>query len=172
MTVSTKKGDLGMTNLACGKRVSKSSLSLEVCGTLDELCSFLGLLRAEKLSQADDLFLDEIQKNLLTIAGEISMAANTSRIVGAPLSQLEQEMIQLEKKVPPLTSFLLPSGTRTAALFHVVRTVCRRLERHMVALQESESAVLPLAYINRLSDFFFIMARMENQRKNVREENL
>jgi len=172
--IYTKRGDSGTTDLADGKRVAKNSPRLEICGTLDELSSFLGLVRAENPPREMDSLLMEIQKDLMTIGGELAFSKiRVSQIIPERILSLEQEIDLREAVLPRLCSFVLPTGTRSAAGLHVARTVCRRAERLLVGLQpemSTASMALPLMYLNRLSDLLFVLARMENLRANHPEE--
>ena len=165
--VYTKTGDKGMTSLVGGKRVAKSDLRLESYGATDELNSFTGLLMAE-LQDPDDLaFLLFVQHKFFTIGAYLATpsenaAPGSGNLTPACIERVEREIDRIDNLLPPIKHFLLPGGCRTAALAHVCRTVCRRAERQVYRLHETspvESNVL--VFINRLSDYFFVLARKE-----------
>jgi len=164
----TKTGDKGMTSLVGGKRVSKTDNRLEAYGTIDELNSFIGLLITE-LTDSEDLdFLHKIQ-NLLFVVGT-NLATDTKemtlpeqyKINEENVSQIENEIDRIDSTLPKLKSFTLPGGCRSAALAHVCRTVCRRAERRICTLTEEVTMDGALMIcINRLSDYFYALARKE-----------
>ena len=167
MKIYTKTGDKGTTALSNGERVSKASELLETYGTADELNSFVGLLWSkvcEKGHQDVAPQLLQIQSDLFKVGGIISQAPIEFK--EEKVQNLETWIDQMQAALEPLKAFVLPSGTETASLAHVCRTVCRRLERRMVGLNRSEFAIIS-QYINRLSDYFFTLARylvkIENQ---------
>jgi cob(I)alamin adenosyltransferase len=166
--IYTRTGDDGTTGLGDGTRVSKQSARIEAIGAIDELNSQLGLLLTEAaLPQAIRETLTQVQHALFELGGELSIP-NHARITGAMVTQLEQELDRLNETLPPLKEFILPGGSRAAALAHVARAVCRRAERRLVALAGMED-VSPLAiqYTNRLSDLLFVMARAINRHHAV-----
>lgn len=171
--VYTRTGDAGQTGLVGGDRVSKTDLRIETFGAVDELNSFLGLTRAEadspKLSALLPV-LDFIQQELFDLSGELATPAEKNyegmwRAGPAQIEHLEQLCDRFGDGLPELTSFIVPGGSRPAALLHLARTVCRRAERTLVRLHETESAggfapnQYRLQYLNRLSDLLFILAR-------------
>lgn len=166
MNIYTKTGDKGETALIGGTRVSKSDLRLETYGTADELNSFVGLLRAQNLPSETDIILHEIQNRLFTLGAYLATDQNVCSI--KPEGTLKPEYTEyLEKKIdlfsenlPPMQGFILPTGNQSVALCHVCRTITRRLERKIVAFKQYnkvDNSVLE--YINRLSDFFFVLSR-------------
>ena len=167
--VYTKTGDAGSTSLASGERVPKTHPRLEAYGTLDELNSFVGWLQTA-LTDADEcLFVEGIQHNLFAIGAFLATAATDApsqsvcRLTAADVSALESAIDRLDSTLPPLRAFVLPGGTPSAALCHVCRTVCRRAERRILSMSD-ECPVPPvvLSYVNRLSDYFFVLSRKLN----------
>jgi cob(I)alamin adenosyltransferase len=165
MKIYTKTGDGGETSLFGGARVRKDDSRIEAYGTVDELNSFIGVVRAVWPSSSFDRQLQVIQSDLFDIGAHLASPA-TSRFAGpdaARVAALEQAIDAMESELAPLTSFILPGGSLAAAHLHVARTVCRRVERLVVALRESDDATTALiTYLNRLSDFLFVAARFAN----------
>jgi cob(I)alamin adenosyltransferase len=164
--IYTGTGDKGTTSLVGGSRVSKTDVRIESYGTTDELNSFIALLMAEQLQENDKDFLLFIQHKMFTIGSYL--ATDRSQTALRPASQIgddtiqriEKEIDRLDASLPPIRHFLLPGGGRASALAHVCRTVCRRAERKIYALHEAspvEDNVL--TFINRLSDYFFVLSR-------------
>ncbi len=168
MTIYTRKGDKGKTCLFClGDLVSKSSLKVEILGTMDEINSFLGLVIA--FSEGKVLFLKEIQKNLFTI-GSI-LAGARLKFTKNKIKKLEKEIDEIEKILPKLKNFLLPGGSKIGALLFITRAKVREGERLTVKLNEEEK-INPqiLAYLNRLSSYLFVLARKINLESGIKEE--
>jgi len=166
--IYTRTGDDGTTGLGDGARVPKHSARIEALGAIDELNSQLGLLLTEPgLPTAMQTMLTHIQHELFELGGELSIP-NYTRIDAAMVTQLERELDALNDALPPLKEFILPGGSRAAALCHVARAVCRRAERRLAALAQQE-AVSPAAlmYLNRLSDLLFVLCRALNQALGV-----
>jgi cob(I)alamin adenosyltransferase len=161
--ITTRTGDQGTTGLGDGSRTSKDSLRIDALGEVDELNSGLGVLRAEGLPAALDEALSDVQHDLFDLGGELSIPGFTA-LTDAQVARLEALVEQLNAELSPLKEFILPGGTRAAALAHVSRTVCRRAERSVVALNAAEK-VNPnaLRYLNRLSDLLFVSARTLNR---------
>ena len=161
MKIYTKTGDGGTTSLIGGYRVDKDDLRLEAYGTVDELSSFVGLLDA-KISEDDDKdILKRIQRDMFLIGA--SLASVEERECSVDTTYVEKAIDNAQALLPQLHSFILPGGCETAALAHVCRTVCRRLERQLVRLQKTvfvEPVIM--SYVNRLSDYFFVLARKCN----------
>lgn len=174
--IYTKTGDNGTTSLVGGERVSKSSLRLEAYGTADELNSFVGWLRAEQLPDGVDAILARVQNKLFNLGGYLATDPAAGRVYPSccleveEVTFLEHEIDKIQAELPPLHAFVLPGGSELISRCHICRTVCRRLERNMVALFAelppcglSESMVaqnaICLQYVNRLSDFLFILSR-------------
>ncbi|OGQ26147.1 MAG: ATP:cob(I)alamin adenosyltransferase [Deltaproteobacteria bacterium RIFCSPLOWO2_02_FULL_50_16] len=174
MKIYTKKGDEGETSLFGGKRVKKDHPRIEAYGAIDALNSWVGLILCEIPEGGEGRkILLEIQKDLLTI-GSILATPDVDKVEDLlqlslrknATSSLEGTIDRWESELTPLKSFILPGGTRLASLCHVARTSCRYAERKIVGLSQKET-ISPeiLAYINRLSDFFFVMARWSNAQK-------
>jgi len=169
MAIYTRTGDLGETGLFAGPRVGKDMPRIEVYGAVDELNAVLGLVRTEPVGEAIDQILARVQDELFQIGAELAtpdpVARGTRWIGRGQVRGLEEEIDRLDATLPPLEHFVLPGGTRQAALFHLARTVCRRAERRLVTLiRHSEEPIsLPLlAYLNRLGDLLFVLARVAN----------
>lgn len=167
--VYTKTGDTGMTSLVGGKRVPKTHARLEAYGTIDELNSFIGLLITHLTEEADRVFLTDVQSKLF-VAGSY-LATDTehcplrqqSIVTEEMVKELENAIDETDASLPPLKLFVLPGGTAGASVCHVCRTVCRRAERRILALsEETEIDQNVIAYINRLSDYLFVLARKLN----------
>ncbi len=166
MKIYTKTGDTGTTSLVGGSRVAKIDVRLEAYGTIDELNSFLGLLRAEVEQEGIREFLLKIQQNMFVVGGYL--ATDTTKIALPPSLKLDEtEIVVLEtaideiaEKLPPLKDFVIPGTNRSSALCHVCRSVARRAERRIYALEgEAEICSEVKKYINRLSDYLFVLAR-------------
>ncbi len=162
--IYTRTGDQGTTGLGDGTRVPKDHPRVEAYGSVDELNSLLGVLLAEPLSDDLRALLTDIQHDLFDLGGELSVPGRQT-LPEARVAALERILDALNAELPPLKEFILPGGTRAAALCHLARTVCRRAERRVVSLALSE-AVSPVAvkYLNRLSDLLFVLARTLNRR--------
>lgn len=175
-SISTKTGDKGTTGLFGGKRVAKHDDRLHAYGTIDELNAILGLILAESdLSEMVRSELSELQRMLFVAGADLATpfennAAKVPRISPKEIQELEAWGVTHEKDLPPLQKFILPSGSRTGALLHHARTVCRRAERWTVALAEREQVNNDLLiFVNRLSDYFFLAARTANKEASIPE---
>lgn len=159
--IYTRTGDDGTTGLGDGSRTDKDSLRVEAYGTVDEANSAIGLILAEA-SVADELRLSltEIQHDLFELGGELCIPGHVA-IEDRFITKLENELDRLNADLPPLKDFILPGGGRAAAACHLARTIVRRAERRVSSLKKKE-AVRPevLHYLNRLSDFLFVVARV------------
>jgi cob(I)alamin adenosyltransferase len=176
--VYTKFGDGGKTYLADGTVVSKSHPLVSSYGEVDELNSFLGLLRAElspELKELDDL-LREIQNDMFKLGADLATPLSAkfqiNRISENDVKKLEELIDSYNSHLKPLEEFILPSGCKESALFHICRTICRRAERELVRAMESgiEININVQIYLNRLSDLFFVLARWCNYKKGIKEE--
>lgn len=175
MKIYTKTGDTGTTALYGGKRLSKGDLKIEAYGTIDELNSHLGLVTTffeEK--EYSDLF-NQIQSRLFDIGTHLAAETGKKNLIlpeipEASITLLEQYIDKMNEKLPELKFFILPGGNRAAAVTHIARTVCRRAERTVVRLAEQEE-ILPILiqYLNRLSDFLFVLARKFSNDSNEPE---
>lgn len=160
--IVTRTGDGGTTGLGDGSRVSKASARIDAMGAVDELNSTIGLLLAEPLAADTRGCLTDIQHDLFDLGGELSIPGFES-VTDSHVERLEDAVEQFNARLAPLAEFVLPGGTRAAALAHVARTVCRRAERSLVVLAGQESVRDPVRrYLNRLSDLLFILARVQN----------
>ena len=161
--IYTRTGDGGTTGLSDGSRVKKDAARIEVIGAVDELNSALGVLLAEELPDAVRACLIDAQHDLFDLGGELSKPGHTL-ISRAHVTRIEALLDRFNAGLPPLKDFILPGGTRAGALAHVARTVCRRAERRLVALSRKEkTAPVMTAYLNRLSDLLFVLARVLNR---------
>lgn len=173
MKIYTKTGDSGMTGIVSGKRVPKIDPVIEAYGTADELNSFVGLavsaceaheeLRGSELSQQ----LEQIQHDLHLLCSDLAtpmdVEAKVARMLNPRIERLEQWMDAAEKLLPPLSAFILPGGSELSSRLHVCRTIARRTERAVLRLKEAQAINdrVPV-YLNRLSDYFFMVARLAN----------
>ena len=165
-TIATRTGDDGTTGLGDGTRTRKDDARIRVIGEVDELNAALGVLLAEALPDAVRADLLEIQHDLFDLGGELSIPGH--RIVQpAQVQRLDARLAHYNADLPRLAEFILPGGARAAALAHVGRTVCRRAERALVALEQAGAAQAvgepARQYLNRLSDLLFVLARVLNQ---------
>lgn len=166
MKIYTRTGDQGQTGLLGGERVPKDDARIEAYGTVDELNSHTGLLRAVAPSGYDDLLV-RIQRQLFTIGSHLASSSKEERdrfhlppITDTEITELEQAMDRMDSELPALRSFILPGGHAAIAQAHVCRTVCRRAERRVVSLTAGAAENRDLVrYLNRLSDLFFVLAR-------------
>lgn len=163
--IYTRTGDDGTTGLGDGSRVPKDDARIEALGTVDELNSCLGVLLAEPLDEDLRACLTEIQHDLFDLGGELSIPGYEA-IRADQVSALERVLERYNAALEPLKEFILPGGTRSAALCHVARTVCRRAERRLAPLaSEKPNTSYSLQYLNRLSDLLFVLARVLNRRQ-------
>lgn len=161
--IYTKTGDDGTTGLGDGSRVSKDHLRVEVFGTIDELNSVVGIVAAEDLPDSLAAVLEAIQHDLFDLGGELCLPGRKA-INEQHVRRLETQLDALNADLPILKEFILPGGTKAAAVCHLARTVCRRAERRLVAFSRSEQvSPMSIQYLNRLSDLLFVVARRLNQ---------
>ncbi len=165
MKIYTKTGDVGETSLFGGRRVLKSELRIESYGTVDELNSWIGLLRDVQQKEEYKALLKDIQDRLFTLGSTLAADPQNEKLKVPDLHEsdveiLERKMDEMEVGLEPLRSFILPGGHQYVSYCHIARTVCRRAERLCVALHHAE-AIHPLIvkYLNRLSDFLFMLCR-------------
>lgn len=172
MKIYTRGGDDGTTALADGTRVSKAAPRVSAYGEVDELNASIGVLRAERLGERADDALGQVQAALFEIGAFLARPRGgpaLSNVILAP-AWIESWIDSMEAELPPLKNFVLPAGSRAAALAHQSRTICRRAERGVVALAgQGAGADLVLPFLNRLSDALFVLARWLNQRDEVTE---
>ena len=160
--VTTKRGDDGSTGMADGTRVQKSNLVVKAIGELDELNSWMGLLCSlDELNEHKD-YLQSIQNRLFDIGGILTTKSKVP-LKKQYLLTLEKKTANLNQKMPDLNNFILPGGSKESSFIHITRTVCRRAERSLIEAKGSEKIEQScLIYINRLSDFLFVLARKVN----------
>jgi cob(I)alamin adenosyltransferase len=175
MKIYTKTGDKGLTSLIGGTRVPKSSLRIECYGTVDELNAHIGLVRDQEVNAARRSLLKEIQDRLFTIGSALAADPEKSKMKlpdlhAADVTLLEDEMDRLNLELPELRAFILPGGHPAVSHAHVARCVCRRAERLVIHLgEESFVAELVMIYLNRLSDFLFVLSRAMAHELGVEE---
>jgi cob(I)alamin adenosyltransferase len=165
--IATRTGDDGTTGLGDGQRVSKDHLRVAAMGDVDELNSQIGVVLAEPLPPDVRELLFAVQHELFNLGGELSIPGFTL-LQPEAVAQLDQALALYNEQLPRLAEFILPGGSRSAALAHVARTVARRAERSVVSLAQSESSGgalndAPRHYLNRLSDLLFVLARVLNR---------
>jgi cob(I)alamin adenosyltransferase len=161
--IATRTGDDGTTGLADGSRVPKSALRVAAMGDVDELNSQLGVLLCEPLPDDVRTLLQQIQHELFNLGGELSLPGQTL-LKAEAVAALDTALERHNATLPPLAEFILPGGTRSAAIAHVARTVARRAERTLVALAAADAInAAPRQYLNRLSDLLFVLARVLNR---------
>jgi len=170
--IYTRKGDDGSTALVTGERLPKSHLRIEAYGTIDETNAVVGMARLHTAEMPDlDAMLARIQNDLFDLGADLATPPDAVlkweplRVVASQVERLEQEIDRLNADLEPLKSFVLPGGSAASAHLHLARTVSRRAERIMVGLTEADAGAVgreAVAYVNRLSDFFFVAARWVN----------
>lgn len=161
--IYTRTGDAGTTGLGDGQRVAKNSARIATLGEVDELNAVVGLLLCEELPHDVRALLTDVQHDLFDLGGEVCIPG-MSMISGKHVEKLETELDRLNEPLEPLKDFILPGGSRAAALAHLARTVCRRAERAIVALAHEEAVNDgPRQYLNRLSDLLFVLGRSLNR---------
>ena len=170
MKIYTRTGDTGETGLYGGTRLSKDSLRIDAVGAIDELNACIGSARSQIREAEIDNLLRRVQNQLFNVGADLATLdthskSNKLRIPLDFVKALEKDIDRLENQLAPLTNFILPGGSEVGSTLHLARTVCRRSERCVVSLANSESinpVILP--YLNRLSDFLFVLARLANHR--------
>ena len=157
--IYTRTGDDGTTGLSDGRRIEKDSVRIEAIGTVDELNSIIGMVLAHDLPQVIQSCLTDVQHHLFDLGGELSIP-NIKTITAQQITRLENILDELNAPLPPLKEFILPAGGIATSTCHLARTVCRRAERRLITLaRDEEINPLSVAYLNRLSDLLFVMAR-------------
>lgn len=175
MKIYTKTGDQGITSLLGGVRVPKSDLRIDAYGTIDELNSYVGLLRDQEVNNSRTDILKEIQDRLFTIGADLATVPGKDKVKKPDLhaediQMLEHQMDSMEADLAPLTAFILPGGHQSVSFCHLARTVCRRAERLTVELASYEQVnEMVIQYLNRLSDYFFVLGRKMAQELDVEE---
>ena len=176
MKIYTRKGDAGTTGLIGGTRVPKSSLRIEAYGTIDELNSYIGYLRDHEISENYKSQLIEIQDRLFTIGSSLASDPEKSTmkipdLLDSDVRTLETWMDEMDALLPEMKSFILPGGHKAVSVCHLSRCVCRRAERIIVDLNSHEFvADLILMYVNRLSDYLFVLSRKIGQDLGASEQ--
>ncbi len=173
MKIYTKTGDDGTTGIQNGARISKTDSRIQAYGMVDEINSFLGIILS-KLDEKDLVnLITKIQNDLFLVGSDLSnpdLKNTQNRVNDEMIKTLEENIDNLEKKLPPITNFILPGGHEIAALVHVSRSITRRAEIFVIFLSEKEKINNNcIIYLNRLSDLLFVIARTINQRKNVKD---
>jgi len=170
--VTTKKGDRGKTQMGNGNFVSKSSVEINVLGDLDELSSVLGLVKTCSSNKDFKRDIGKIQNDLLNLGGEVTMNGDRVQLLKSErLEFLEDEIKTINDDLKPLEEFLLPGGNELSARIHHARSVCRRGERSLtILIEDNQSPELWLQYMNRLSDYLFVLARKCDSDKNQKEQ--
>jgi cob(I)alamin adenosyltransferase len=172
MKIYTKTGDKGQTSLIGGTRVPKHHIRIEAYGTVDELNSWIGLIRDQDFSSDEKEILKEIQDRLFTIGSSLASDPEKSRmkipdLKAEDVTRLENEIDRMNEQLPELKSFILPGGNTTVSYCHIARCVCRRTERLVTHLsEEGFVADLVVIYLNRLSDYLFVLARFLGKHLN------
>ena len=174
----SRRGDLGETGLLYGPRVGKDHRRIELTGTLDELSAWLGWARAEGLDPRVDAVLDDLQRAIFDVGAEVATLTpakfNVKTVGDAEVKALEQTIDAWDARVEPRRDFVAPGGAKSAAALHVARTICRRAERRATALLRFDETFSPrvVAWLNRVGDLLFALARFENARAGRRGERL
>ena len=177
MKIYTKTGDKGLTSLIGGTRVPKHHIRIETYGTVDELNSYVGLIACQDIEQHHQVVLKEIQDRLFTIGSSLAADPEKSKmkipdLLESDIVLLETEIDLMNEALPALKHFILPGGNTTVSFCHVARCVCRRAERLAVALSESSFVDSKVTvYLNRLSDYLFILGRKLGMDSKV-DENI
>ena len=175
MKVYTKTGDKGSTGLYGGKRISKAALRIESYGNVDELNSFMGLIRDMEHVPERKQLLKRVQDNLFNVGSILScdkevLPASIPKVSISDIQELELAMDDINELLEPLTAFVLPGGHPKNSYCHIARCVCRRAERAVVRLDEIEGVdQLVIIYLNRLSDYLFMLARLKSKEEGVEE---
>ena len=175
MKIYTKTGDNGTTSLIGGKRVKKYDDRIEAYGTVDELISYLGLIRDQQINESHKTFLLSIQNKLMVCAAILATDCDNSlikvpKIMQTDIILLENEIDVIEKSLPVLKSFILPGGHQASSLTHVSRNICRHAERLAIKLNDkTKSCSMVVKYLNRLSDYLFVMGRKILKDKKIDE---
>ncbi len=182
MKIYTKTGDLGETSLFGGTRVKKYNQRIEAYGTIDELNSYIGLIRSEKLNSKDTTALIKIQNELFTIGSTLATPPDKEKLKNGKdrlqiikvdqndIEFMEHEIDHMNETLPPMTHFILPGGDTQVSYCHIARCICRKAERICVELHDNEPIQpIIIQYLNRLSDYIFVLARKLSHDKNIEE---
>jgi cob(I)alamin adenosyltransferase len=175
MPIYTRTGDNGTTSLLGGKRVLKSHLRIEAYGTIDELVSYIGLLRDKSPSEEIREELVKVQDKLMVVASLLAAdcedcSSSLPKLYEEDVQHLEETINKMDRDLPPLNNFVLPGGHPTVSFCHISRNVCRRAERYTIRLnEESKVSPLTISYLNRLSDYLFVLARKISSDLGIKE---
>jgi cob(I)alamin adenosyltransferase len=165
--IYTRKGDRGYTSImGTNTRYKKSDSRLEAIGTIDELNSYVGMLRSFNIGD-HDIILKSVQNDLFTIGSNLATFGDINIIYQLDVDNMEKRMDVMSSELEPLKNFILPGGSQLISFCHIARTVCRRAERCLVEVSDVNNDIL--VYINRLSDYFFVLARKLAKENNVEE---
>ena len=171
LKIYTKTGDNGTTGLSGGKRVSKSNIRIKTYGNIDEINSILGIILTNNLDDDIKQLLKKIQNDLFSLGADLSnpdLNESSERITLEMAKFFEGKIDNFEKELTPITNFILPGGTKNASILHFARTVTRRAETQLIELADGEDINAACKkYLNRLSDLFFVLARVINKRSEV-----
>ena len=174
MKIYTKVGDSGTTSLIGGTKVSKSHLRIEAYGTVDELNSYVGLCKDLLADEKSKKILQEIQDRLFTIGSSLACDPAKEPKMKIPdlkeedVTLLEKEMDKMNEAIPPMKNFILPGGHPALSHLHIARCICRRAERCCVRLEQEAEPII-IKYLNRLSDYLFVLSRYAGHQMNVEE---
>ena len=161
--IYTRTGDQGKTGLADGSRIDKFHSRIESLGNIDELNSIIGIILTEKIPDNKKILLEKVQHDLFDIGGELSIPGHFV-IDDRKIDFLEKILDEMNNELDPLKEFILPGGTKISSYCHLARTVCRRVERNLFKLAQTDKVnEASLKYINRLSDMLFVLARFLNK---------
>ncbi len=174
--VYTKTGDKGKTSLIGGTRVEKNHYRLEAYGTVDELNTFIGMIRSYDIDEQSNKMIIDIQHKLFYIGAYLATDSNVTdlrekmKYSDSDIELLESEMDRMESELPPMKYFVLPGGNPCVSYCHISRTVCRRTERRILSMkEETEVHTWVIRYINRLSDYLFVLSRYLSKHFNINE---
>ena len=173
MKIYTKTGDDGTTGLQGGRRISKSNIRIQAYGAVDELNASVGLILSSKIDAELEELLKRIQNDLFVVGSDLSnpdLSSDENRVTSEMVLNIENNIDRLETELPPITNFILPGGHEIASLIHVSRTIARRAETQVISLDESGIVNEECKkYLNRLSDLFFVLARIVNKKNDFED---
>ena len=173
MKIYTRTGDDGTTGLQGGSRISKSNYRIKAYGAVDEINAKIGIIISNKIDEDINDLLLKIQNDLFVVGSDLSnpdLSDKKNRVNPEMIENIEKSIDQFEKDLPPITNFILPGGHPVASLMHEARTITRRAETEMISLDEQEKVNIECKiYLNRLSDLFFVIARIINKRMGVND---
>ncbi len=173
MKIYTKTGDDGTTGLQGGNRISKSNIRLQAYGAIDELNASIGLILSSKFNDELEKLLRNIQNDLFLVGSDLSnpdLTSSKNRVTPEMVVNIEKNIDRLEAELSPITNFILPGGHEIASLIHISRTITRRAETQAVLLDEKEKINEECKkYLNRLSDLFFVIARIVNKKNGFED---